>query len=250
MCSRLPLPLRHRHPLCLANQVFEPGCLLLGIKFKHFCIHVHIRGYMFEINSVEFSGFFLIAAFMQCWFLYTPINTHRFQIDKFCETLRRYSRRLRSCEWRERHAPIWRIYGCNSNHGRRGRVAGSFSRIQTVKFPEETGKSGKKDASPTTVFSPLSGEKTVVAGVSGVEEKNENIAPEEPKVKTRAKRKDPGTHKVASKTKNETVKNEDANPFTPSDAEARYCDKKVCCKGWVLRTIDFKKVIGQVISHI
>jgi hypothetical protein len=69
MCSRLTLPLRHRHPLCLANQVFEPGCLLLGIKFKHFCIHVHIRGYMFEINSVEFSGFLLIAAFMQCWFL-------------------------------------------------------------------------------------------------------------------------------------------------------------------------------------
>jgi len=97
-----------------------------------------------------------------------------------------------------------------------------------------------------------SGEKTMVSGVSGVEEKNENIAPEEPKVKTRAKRKDPGTHKVASKTKNETVKKEDANPFTPSDAEARYmCDNKVCCKGWVLRTTDFKKSHrSSHVSHI
>ena len=68
--------------------------------------------------------------------------------------------------------------------------------------------------------------------------KGKNETREEPKKKTHVKKNDPD----APKTKKEIPQKEVANPFTPSDAEARYmCGNQVCCKGWPSRITDLKK---------
>ena len=67
-----------------------------------------------------------------------------------------------------------------------------------------------------------------------VVKKPKNITPEEPKEENRVKKKDPGVPKA----KKEIAKKEDANPFTPSDAEARY----ICVTTWFVVKVGLQEL--------